>query len=63
MAQLGCVTEKARDDIGKSVSNWKQNVKSCGFVTSCFSVSYSIEPVSGIPKTWDYVANVVELLV
>ena len=57
MAQLGCATEKARDDIGKSVSNWVLNVKSFGFVTSCFSVSYSVETVSRIPKTWDYVAN------
>ena len=48
MAQLGCAMEKARDDIGKSVCNWALNVKSSGFVTSCFLISYSVEPVSGI---------------
>ena len=57
MAQLGCATEKARDDIGKSLCNWALNVKSSGFVTSCFLVSYPVEAVSSISKTWDYVAD------
>jgi hypothetical protein len=56
MTQLGCATEKARDDIGKSVSNWALNVKSFGFVTSCFSVSYSVEAITGISKSRHYVA-------
>ena len=63
MAQLGCAKEEARDDIGKSVSIWALIVKSFGYVTSCFLVSYSVETVSRIPKAWDYVANIVKLLV
>ena len=35
MAQLGCTTEKARDDIGKSVNNESLNVKSLPNVSRC----------------------------